>query len=169
MRRRHEVDTAPLPTVVVSSAPDSVLDRLETASKRGRLPGFARGGVGSFFRASAFAAPFDHELLASHEATSDGTRLSFRVRMLPRMPAVFAVLLVVSAWPGVHFVDQLLPASWGWISANVYWWYLPLAVLALLSFPRAVTKSRAAARASAREMIEKIAAELDARIEPAPR
>jgi len=165
MPRRPHDDHAPLPTLVAALPPGAIVDRLETASKRGRLAGFARGGTGPLFRCAAFASPFDHELIASGTPSPGGTRLTFRVRMLPRMPAIFAALLVVSVWPGVHFVDQLLPASWGWVSEHVYWWYLPLALLALLAFPRAVKRSRAAAMGSAHEMIVKVAAELGAHVE----
>lgn len=161
----HRPANLALPSLLTPLGPDAVLQRLHTASRRGRLPGFAPGQSDPLFRAAAFATPFDHELLASASPTPDGLRLTFRLRMLPRMPVIFAAALAASVWPGVHLVDQLIPVSWGWVSTHVYWWYLPLALLALLAWPAAVRRSRAAARASALDAITRIAAELDARIE----
>jgi hypothetical protein len=160
-------DTRTLPSLVTPLDPGRVLETLETASKRGRLPGFVRGRSDPLFRAAAFATPFDHELIASASTAGGSTRLTFRLRMLPRAPALFGLALIVSVWPGVHLVDQLLPASWGWISTHVYWWYLPLAILALLAWPAAARKSRTEAVASARETIARLAVELEARLEEA--
>lgn len=154
-----------LPRVVTRLSREAVLERLETAAKRGRLPGFARGGSGALFVAAAPSTPFDHELVASASAGGEDTTLEFRLRLAWRAPAITGAALVVSVWPGVHFVDQLLPASWGWVSTHVYWWYLPLSLLSLLWWPAALRRSRSAARASAREVVARIAAMLDARIE----
>jgi hypothetical protein len=148
-----------LPLVRTDLAPAEVLARLETLSRRGRLPGFQRGGRG-LFSVEAHGHPFDAELIAEAvPANPRGGELRFRLRMRRRMPAVFAVVLLATIWPGVYFMDELMPGEWGWISRTVYWWYLPITALPIPWIWRGLMrKSRSSNRSEAEEAIRKIAA-----------
>jgi hypothetical protein len=155
------VDRSPLPSVLSPLSGTELVARLETASKRGRLAGFARAGGG--FEVSAFATPFDHALDARLSPADGGTRVEFSLRMFRKMPVIASVVTAATVWPGVHFVDQLIPGRWGWIPT--WWWYVPLSVLPLPWAARtALRRSRATAHASALDMIGKIAAESDGRV-----
>lgn len=150
---------AGLPAVRTPLTPEEILSRLDQASRRGRLPGFVRGGHGGLFAAAAFGQPFDKVLVATATpAPGGGTALAFRTKLLPKMPAVFAVILALTVWPGVRIMDQLIPASWGWIPT--WWWYIPLTVLPIpFAWRAAMRKSNASAAESARSAIDQIAQE----------
>jgi hypothetical protein len=160
-----------LPTITAVAAPEEILRRLDTASRRGRLAGFeARPEDGVLFVASAHGHPFDSLLVAHHEAHEGGSRLSFGVRMLRRMPVIFLLAIVFSVWPGVYFMDelvaQLLPNWWRpWVT---YWWYLPLSIIpAPWMWASAMRKSRRSASDHAGETITKIAGEIGGRVDQA--
>lgn len=159
---------APLPTLTVPLAPDEIVERLRTASKRGRLAGFAAPHPGGLFKAEAFASPFESELIATAQDAPGGRALAFRVRMLPRLPVIFAAVCIFTVWPGVWFTESLLQTYWPWLPQQVptAWWYLPLSILPLpFAWRSWMRKSRRESDASAREQIAKIAAELGV---PAP-
>jgi hypothetical protein len=81
-----------------------------------------------------------------------------------RMRWVFAVILIATVWPGVHFMDGLIPASWGWIPT--WWWYMPVTALPLpWVWAGLMKRSRASIRASAEEAVGKIAGEVGGRVE----
>jgi hypothetical protein len=140
-----------------------VLERLGTLSRRGRLPGFEQGGRG-LFSVEAHGHPFDAELIAeAHQADPPGSELRFTLRLRRRMPTTFAAILLLTIWPGVYFMDQLIPGEWGAISRTVYWWYLPLTVVPIPWVWRSMMrKSRASSRREAEEAIRKIGAEVGA-------
>lgn len=149
----------PLPEVETSLTSAEVIERLRTASKRGRLPGFESPVQGGDFRVAAHGTPFDGVVLGRTEAG----RVRFEVRRLWMWPVVFAVLLVVSVWPGVYFVDKLIPGEWGWIPT--WWWYVPLTALpAPFAWRIAMRRSAASIATSAREGVSKIAAELGGKV-----
>ena len=145
-----------------------MLSRLQTASKRGRLAGYQQIEGPGLFRVAAHGQPFEGELIG----TLGNGQISFEAPMLQRLPIVFAVILLLTVWPGVYFMDELVaqfvPSLWRpWVT---YYWYIPITVIPLPWMWRGIMrKSRATIDASAREMIAKIAKELDAGLDgPGP-
>ncbi|MFG0273797.1 MAG: hypothetical protein ACF8QF_01940 [Phycisphaerales bacterium] len=113
----------------------------------------------------AFGEPFDQEILGrigpAHGAGAH--QVIFTARTKRRLPAIFAVVLAFTIWPGVLLTDALIPAAWGWWPT--WTWYLPLTILPLpLVLPRMWKKSGRAARGHADEQIAKIAAALGAEV-----
>jgi len=157
-----------LPAVRTTLAPEEILDRLDRTARRGRLPGFQRGGRG-LFSVEAHGYPFDAELIAREApAGGQGRDLRFRVRMRRRLPLLFALVLAATVWPGVYFMDQLIPGEWG--LPATWMWYLPLTILPLpWVWAALLRRSRQSNRAAAREAVRRIGAELGAPVdEPQP-
>lgn len=155
---------ASLPGVRTALDPAKVRERLSAASRRGRLPGYQPGQSDPLFLVAAFGHPFDGELAANARRDASGTLLEFALRLGRRAPAVFAAALVLTVWPGVYFMDQLmiqfLPGARD--AVPTAWWYLPLTVLpSPWAWALAIRKSRRSARDSAEAAIRKIAFELD--------
>lgn len=147
-----------LPTLRTPLTPDQVVERLAGASKRGRLAGFSRS-VG-LFSCALFGKPFDRRLVARAQKLPDGTAIRFEAKLLPKLPLIFVVTIVITIYPGVRFMDLLIPSSWGWIPT--WTWYLPLTVLPLPWMVRSMwRKSEAEAWDHAQEVLEKLAKELD--------
>lgn len=163
-----------LPAVSCALTPAGVLERLATASRRGRLAGFENHAEpnGVLFSVAAFGQPFDGVLNARGEAGAGGTTLRFEERVLRRNPAIFVLALAFTVWPGVYFMDQLMIQFLPGVRDAVptAWWYLPITVVPIPWLWRTVMRrTRAAVRASALHSIERIAAELDGRLEAATR
>lgn len=160
--------TPELPALVVESSPQQIVERLETAARRGRMAGFERGvDNGVLFKTAAFGGPFDGELAARAEALpSGGTRLYFSTRMKQKTLWIFIIILVVSIWPGAPITKSLLASmvpSWRWLWETTYWWYLPLSIIGSpWSVWSAVKKSRQGIAESAVEMLGKVEKELAA-------
>ncbi|MFN0132955.1 MAG: hypothetical protein ACKVW3_10585 [Phycisphaerales bacterium] len=134
---------------------DEIVVRLSTASKRGRLAGFARGKGDVLFTVDAFGTPFDGDVVAR---LRDG-KLLFETRMRRKLPIIFAIVIAATIWPGVYFMDQLIPGEWGWIPT--WWWYIPITVIPIPWMWRSVMrKSRAGIAESSREAIQKVTTEL---------
>lgn len=132
-------------------------------SKRGKLPGFAEISP-TEFRADAFATPFDHSLTCRLEPVEGGTRLAFRVTMNRRMPWIYALVLLVTIWPGVWVTDSMLKTYFSWYTIPTWWWYLPVSVLPIPWMWRSfIRKSTSAAETSAREIVADIATLVDAK------
>lgn len=158
-----------VPVVITPLSPEEVVQRLDTASRRGRMPGFAPGPPPALCTTAAFGTPFDGELRVTAERTgAGGCTLRLTPRLKPLGPWLLALSLVISVYPGVLFVESFLglfPGSSRWIWSG--YWYLPLSIL---SAPYvqwvAVKRSRATMLVSASEMAAKIAGEVDGRVEP---
>lgn len=157
-----------LPKIIVAISADAVVEKLRTASKRGRLAGFETpGSSNGLFSVAAHGRPFDGVLVARME----GNRLAFSLTMLRKLPTIFIVVLLATVWPGVYFTDELiavfLPSLWRpWVT---YYWYLPLTVLPLpWIWSGLMRKSRTTIHASAVEAIGKIAAEVEGTVEAQP-
>ncbi len=154
---------ARLPLVASEVTPADAMDRLRTASKRGRLPGFEPRPGG--FRLDAWGRYVDYELRASVEAHGSGCRVRFQGRLPARVPAVALAVTALTIWPGVHLLDGMIPASWNWIDTWI--WYVPLtAVSSAWALWKGWRDSSRSALASAHEMIGKVAAELGGRPDP---
>lgn len=158
-----------LPMVECDLAPEQVLERLGAASRRGRLPGYQNHGEpgGVLFSVIAFGHPFDGVVTATAAPTGRVTRLAFRCRVLRRMPIAFVGAMVLTVWPGVYFMDQLMiQIAPGWReTVPTWWWYLPLTILPLpwiaVSLAR---RTRRSLGESTRTAIDRIAAELAGRV-----
>lgn len=159
-----------LPVIRSPLGVDAVLERLRTASKRGRLAGFsapARAVPLADFQVNAFGTPFEADLIGRipSDAPTDNPSTgpsTIRFELRPRRKGLwlFAAGLVLSVWPGVLIVDSMIPGEWGW--PTTWWWYIPLTALPIPWALRAVwRKTITTTTASAREMIEKIRAEVD--------
>jgi hypothetical protein len=163
-------DAAPgvLPTLAVPLASDEILDRLGTASRRGRLPGFeGRPPGGALFRVAAFGHPVDAGLDARPHQVNGLVMLDFTLVIPRRLSVILALTLVLTVWPGVYFMDQLMiqivPSVRAWLPT--WWWYLPVSIVPIPWVWRSVMRrARDTTTASAREMIDKIAGELGADI-----
>lgn len=171
----------PLPTLDVPSSPDEIVARLDTASRRGRLPGFHARPEGALFQTDAWGTPFDSDLFASAAARDAGTRLNFDVRLRRRLPSIYALLLVLTVWPGAPLTDSLFRMWFDWYyrltqldffrAGSFEWftyaWYIPFCVLPLpFMWKGWMRRSRATARVSGLEMIAKIAGELGVPVPP---
>lgn len=156
--------TGNLPELRAPMSAEQVVGALETAARRGRLPGFSP--VSGGFRFRDFGAPFECELAATTTPLpSGGTSISFAIRIRPVPPWIFGIVLAVSIWPGIYLVDSMLKHYFSWYDFPTWWWYLPLTVptspWALMS---ALKKSRASGEAEARELISKVASELKVQV-----
>jgi len=154
--RKPQRATAPEP--IETSLPASEVQlRLQTAAKRGNLPGYAPIG-GAKFRVPAFGMPFDHEVIATIESAgpSQKTRIAFSIRMLPKLPIIFAIALLLTIEPGQTLVDMMIPGSWGWIDTRI--WYYPVTIIPIpFAWRAAMRKSRAGATEHARLQAARIA------------
>jgi hypothetical protein len=157
-------DAAGLPSVVTELSAEDVVKRLDVASRRGRLAGFERGAGDVLFTVAAHGHPFDGVVSARYVAAGAGGRLTFETRMLRKLPVIFAVVLVATVWPGVHFMDQLIPGEWGWIPT--WWWYIPVTALPIpFAWRKLMARSRASIAEAAREAVGKVAIEIGGRVE----
>ncbi|HYE60578.1 MAG TPA: hypothetical protein VD997_01160 [Phycisphaerales bacterium] len=158
--------SGPLPTLETPYTPDEILRRLDTAARRGRMAGFQPEKPPALFSVEAFAAPFEHKLLAT-ASPGASTRLTFRTVVLHKVLWIYAAVIVFSIWPGTWLTHSMLVSwfpSWYPVEEWKTWaWYLPLLILPLLwLLPKQWKKSRADAHADALAQIGKLARELDA-------
>jgi hypothetical protein len=159
---------APLPVLRAPLSVDAAVKKLDALSRQGKLAGFQSGGdgrAGVVFSAAAFSEPFDRELLATvRQADANGATFEFRLRVLPKVPLIFAAVIVLSIWPGVWLTDSMLRTYFSWYTIETWWWYLPLTILPLLWYvPNTWKKSKRMAHESALEVIAKMAKELGAK------
>lgn len=165
--------SVPVPSLELTIEPQALLDRLDVLARRGRLAGFRRGRSGGpLFTAEAWGTPFDGVVGATLERDASGApRLRFVARLRPVAPALWAVAMVLSVWPGVWMTESFLasvftswPAAWKY----TYWWYLPLAIVGA---PWAVwvawARSLASVHDSAHRVARRVAAEIPG-ARPAP-
>lgn len=135
-------------------------------SKKGKLPGFDGAPPEGLVSVAAHGTPFDSRLILNND---DG-QVTFDLKLITLMPRLFAVLLLVTIWPGLPLTDGFL-ASFTWYSdfeANsgikTWYWYLPLTILpAPFAFRSAIKKSKSSSLQSANETIQKISKALAAR------
>lgn len=160
--------TSPFPSIESPLSPEAIVDRLDKLSKRGKLAGFAKGTPPTLFETAAFGNPFDYRLLASTAAAGTGTRLSFALKLPPKVPIIYAIVIALSIWPGVWLTHSMLITYFSWYKLSMLGtcaWYLPLTILPLpWMYKKQFVGSRVAATADAAELIQKIAPDLDARV-----
>ena len=156
----ESTETPRFSDLIVDFDAQEIRRRLDLAARRGRVPGLHIGADPMLFYVDGCGAPFEHHLVATGSPEGSGMRISFSLRRLSRMPRVFAVLILLSVWPGVYFMDQLIPGEWNWIRTE--YWYLPLTILPIPWFWRSTArKSEAIAVEDSRSIIEKIRAEFE--------
>jgi hypothetical protein len=156
---------APLPTIRTALGREAVLERLEKAWRRGKLPGFRAVGPG-LFRAEAYGNPFPSELIATPSEADGALELRFTTRMVWKLPAFFAVVLLLSLQPGMWLTDSMLVTYSDWYYAHIetWWWYLPMWVLSVPWMWKAAKKSRVGAQGEAHKAIAQIAKTIDAEV-----
>jgi hypothetical protein len=155
-----------IPTLHAQVSADDLSERLEEASRRGRLPGLKHGATRDSFRVRLYGGQFDRLLEGEAADRPGGCTLTMRTRLLPGMPLVFAAVCLFTIWPGVWLMDSMLttywPASQGWWPT--WTWYLPLTILPLPFAVRKVWRSsRGLATEDLRKTLTSIARETDAR------
>lgn len=152
-------------------APEEVVARLDALARRGKLPGFARGRGEDLFEVAAFGHTYDYRLVARGDREESGTRLEFRLVATRRVQVIYAAVIAFTVWPGVWFTDRMIQMWFGGYYGveNEHsmlvtcLWYLPLTVLPVPFFWRKMVRnSRAAAEASAVEMLTRMRGELGA-------
>lgn len=149
-------------TISDAPEPSEAVDRMTRLSKAGKLAGFEAGSGGVLASFAAFGNPFDGRV----EVTASEGGLRFDLRMPRKMPAIFAVVLVLTVWPGLPLTDAFLQGfGWyerltsGWL--ETWMWYLPLAAIpAPFALLAAIKKSRVTARAHAAETVERLRVKL---------
>jgi hypothetical protein len=140
--------------------PDQLLAKASALAKSGKLPGFASTGAQPpAFRFEAFGEPLDHEVRATLSTDgAGGARAVFAARMLPRTPAIFAIVAALSIWPGSWATDSMLRSYFDSYDWNTYAWYIPLTVLPLpFAWRRMARRSRASAFEHFREKFDALA------------
>ncbi|MCA9303782.1 MAG: hypothetical protein KC996_06640 [Phycisphaerales bacterium] len=147
-----------LPTIPTTLDADEVVARLRNRSKRGKLPGFNDTPTQGIASVAAYGTPFDGTLLIEHAATE----LRFDAKLNKRVPTIFAIILVLTVWPGLPLTDSFL-SNFLWYEKLLakglatWMWYVPTTILPLpFVWRTAIKKSKASIHAHALETIEKL-------------
>lgn len=149
----------------IPGAPDDaeVLARLTKLSKAGKLAGFEPGEDGRLASFTAYGTPFDGRV----DVRRDQGVLAFDLAMPCKLPAIFAIALVLSVWPGLPLTDSFLQ-GFGWYARltsgafQTWMWYIPLAAIpAPFALLGAMKKSKATASEHARETFDRLRAVLE--------
>lgn len=155
-------DQETLPVIETTLDPSGVVDALKTMSKRGKLAGFQVGGESGSAVVDAHGTPFDSDLVILSASNGDQTQVSFQLIMRRKMPILFALILVVTIWPGLPLTESFM-LSFGWYerllgdSIQTWMWYLPLTMIpAPFAWRTAILKSKKSANQHAQETIERI-------------
>lgn len=154
-----------LETVSTPLAPDAVIGRLTRLAKQGRLAGFRvisapRSADPPAFACTASGGIYDQEVIARITPESRGSRLTFELRLLKRMPAVAVAIVFLTLFPGLPLTDSMLRIYFSWYTIPTWWWYLPLTVLMIPVMWKQFRASVVEARRDAAAIIRKIEREL---------
>lgn len=146
------------PTIETALTSEQVFGRLKKLSKQGKLAGFEHTQCSSHAVVDAHGTPFDYDLRIEHA----GNVIEFSMNLRKKLPTIFAVLLIVTVWPGLPLTDAFL-LGFGWYERLVsgaletWMWYLPLTVIPIpFVWRSSMKKSQQSAREHAHETIEKI-------------
>ncbi len=153
--------TDQLPTVRTSLPDDEVRERLEAVARRGKLAGYEAKTGDTLFTIRDFGQPFESELRASRT----GDTITHTVRLLPKTPTIFIIVLVLTVWPGVWISESFMKTYFPNTLATTYlwWWYILLsAPFVPFAIRSSLKKSRASAHAEAQTIIAGIEKHLDA-------
>lgn len=138
---------------------------MRSMSKRGKLAGFEHKGGGDV-AVAAHGTPFDSELRLLVKDDGVGSTVRGGVVLKPMMPALFALILIVTVYPGLPLTDSFL-RIFPWYenlmgsSVETWMWYVPLTVIpAPFAWRGAIKKSKMSAHAHATETFARICAAL---------
>lgn len=146
------------PRIETALPADQIIQRLDTAARRGRLPGFHAPATGGLFEIRDFGTPFESRLVAVH---TPGHSLELRTELLPRLPVIFLIITIVSIWPGVWLVESFVARFGGEFWRWTWHWYMPLSIISgAWAMWATWKKSKAAAAAEAPEIVARITKEL---------
>jgi hypothetical protein len=149
----------PPPPLDVPLAPEAVVARLDALARRGKLAEFRPGPPPALFSVTTAGQPFDYLLVAHASPQAGGTRLTFSLRLLRRMPLIFAAVIVFTIWPGVWLTDSMLRSYWTGYDYQTWMWYLPLTVLPLpWACVRLMRRAKQAGEAHAAEIVRDLRA-----------
>lgn len=156
-----EVPTGALPKLATKLSPEQVVATLEAQAKRGKMPGFKRGGEPGAFSVAAFGEPFDRELHGvARAAPGGGAIVEFSLRLPMKLPIVYVAIIIFTIQPGMWLTDSMLKTYWTWYLEHVktWMWYVPLVVLPLPYIAwRQWTRSARASSESAHKAAQDIA------------
>lgn len=145
---------------------DEAIWKLEVMSRRGRLPGFRKTLTGC--GVAAHGKPFDMVMYLDG-VEREGGQAAFTTRLLleRRVPAIAAVIFVLTVFPGVLLTDSFMRlhldfyGRWTNDGLQTWWWYIPLSVVSLVwAWFSAIAKSKKSGAESGEQALAKIAAEL---------
>lgn len=153
------------PSLRTPLAPDAVLESLDRASRKGKLPGLRLDRAARSFSLSDFGRPFESVLtgtIAPDSPTAAGSRIHLNSRVKPTLPIIYAVILVVTIWPGILLTDSMLKLYFSWYTIPTWWWYLPLTVpFSPWAWWKAWKQSKASAAVEGAELVSTLTATLD--------
>lgn len=162
MRRKEAHES--LPVLKSKHEAQQVLKILSTMSKKGKLAGFvldqSKGNTHAIV--DAHGNPFDSDLIIECSDQDSGCEIRFTRTMRKKLPIIFAVILVVTVWPGLPLTDSFM-LNFGWYERlmgsrfETWMWYLPITVLPIPFVWRSTMKrSEDSAHGHALETIERI-------------
>ena len=153
------------PSLRTPLAPDAVLESLDRASRKGKLPGLRLDRAAHTFALSDFGRPFESVLtgtIAPDAPPAAGSRIHLHSRVKPTLPIIYAVILVVTIWPGILLTDSMLKLYFSWYTIPTWWWYLPLTVpFSPWAWWKAWKQSRTSAAVEGAELVSTLTATLD--------
>ena len=145
-----------LPRIRTKLSPAEFTRCADAASKAGKLPGFETEGA--LFTTLLFGAPFDRVMSTAAKQDGEMWEYSFSVKMLPKMPLIFAAVTAFSIWPGVTLTHSFLRTYFTWYTIQTWWWYIPVTVLPLPWMGwKMVKKSEASCLVCAHENVQLLA------------
>jgi hypothetical protein len=154
-----------LPRIRTPFSASRIRDAVDQASRRGKIPGISLEQGGDNFKITDFGQPFESILAASVRGNQVTSIIQFRSRLKPLMPVIYAIVLLLSIWPGIWLTDSMLRAYFSWYRIPTWWWYLPLTVpTSPWMMWAAVRKSRASGHIAAVDLIGKVAAAVDGEV-----
>ncbi|MFO0787728.1 MAG: hypothetical protein U0573_15430 [Phycisphaerales bacterium] len=142
-------------------------EKMLSLSRAGKLPGYKPAAEG--FHALAYGWVYDFDLVAAFTPQGSGTSVKFALAVRPKMPWIVAAALLLSVFPGVWVTHSMLSIYFSWYPGELWKtcaWYLPVSILPIpWVWKRAMDRSRVAAEESGLELIERIGAALEARVD----
>lgn len=158
MKPEQTEKTTKLPTLVTSLNSEQVFTRLLKLSKQGKLAGYVHQVGDSYATVDAHGNPFDSDLRIQHT----GHAVEFELAMRKKLPLIFAVLLVITVWPGLPLTESFM-LTMGWYerlvsgSFETWMWYLPMTVLPIpFVWRSSMMKSVQSAHEHALETVDKV-------------
>jgi hypothetical protein len=157
-------DADPVARVVVTGlAPRAVMERLSKRAKMGKLAGFAAEPGGMSFTILVSGGIYDHVLRGRVAAEGTGSRLTFELEILKKMPIAAVAVVVLTFFPGLYLTDSMLTTYFEWYRIETWWWYVPLGLLMIPVLWKQYRVGSAVARVDAGELIGVVAREVEGR------